>query len=474
MADLDFALVWTDGKWDPTFPFDKGAGMCVAELLDSLAEVSGYQEIAFVPIVPIGYSWHAGYPWNFAAWNPERTLAVLSIHGDAPLSNLTGSGRPNPVWGDRNIDGIPGLQVMGEFEFTEERLLPALAFREKYPDAVITVLSETGMSHHSFTDDMISFLALYLRKVAVARLPRDMPRDKAVILRKIKKKEGWLIDCWRRWKLPQAEAAPYADYTGNKKAAFWCMDEEMARAIEHFSDKRQKTQLIGYEQNGQIVEEDPKTMQQSTLTLQLLNDGESFTLKPVFLDRVPAGNPEWWSNKNAGDRIGHASGGGPIQFSPYSLELRESAPGVWKLNFHRGFPATDEPRTSTLWFLSVHSGDEEYRSAVGPGAIADVPVCNKKGKPQKIIFPPVPDLTCDISYLSLEAESSAGLEVHYYVLSGPAEVTGNKLKFTAIPPRSKFPLKVTVVAWQYGRLMEPMIQTATPVIRSFYLNRRNL
>lgn len=472
MADLDFALIWTDGKWEGTFPFDKGAGTCVTELLDSLAEVSGYQEIAYVPIVPIGYSWHASYPWNFAAWNPERTLAILSIHGDAPLSNLTGSGRPNPEWGNRNIDGIPGLQVMGELEFTEDRLAPALAFQKKYPNAVITVLCEVGMSHHSFTDDMISFLALYLRKVAIARLPKSMPLDKEVSLKRIKKEEGWLIERWHRWELPRTDAAPYAVYEGDREDAFWCMDEEMARAIEHFSDRRRKTQLIGYVQNGKVVGESPGTMQQSTLALQPLDDGESFTLTPVFLSKVPSGNPEWWSNKKAGDKIGHALGGGPIQFSPFSLELYESEPGIWKLNFHRGYPATDVSGTSTLWFLANHFGDEEYRSTVGPGAITEFPICNKKGKVQQILFPPIPDLTSDVPYISLKAESTIGLKVHYYVLFGPAEVVGDKLKFTAIPPRARYPLKVTVVAWQYGRLVDPMIQTATPVIRSFYIHKR--
>ena len=50
---------------------------------------------------------------------------------------------------------------------------------------------------------------------------------------------------------------------------------------------------------------------------------------------------------------------------------------------------------------------------------------------------------------------------------GPAEIEGNKLIFTQIPPRSKFPLKVTVVAWQYG--LAGKVQTAEPVERSFFI-----
>ena len=44
--------------------------------------------------------------------NPERTLAVISLHGDAPRTNLCGYGRENLEWGrTRNIDGIPGLMI---------------------------------------------------------------------------------------------------------------------------------------------------------------------------------------------------------------------------------------------------------------------------------------------------------------------------------------------------------------------------
>ena len=49
-------------------------------------------------------------PWNFAAWNNQRTLCVISFHGDAPRTNLCGYGTANVEWGrTRNIDGIPGL-----------------------------------------------------------------------------------------------------------------------------------------------------------------------------------------------------------------------------------------------------------------------------------------------------------------------------------------------------------------------------
>ena len=56
-----------------------------------------------------------------------------------------------------------------------------------------------------------------------------------------------------------------------------------------------------------------------------------------------------------------------------------------------------------------------------------------------------------------------------YVKEGPAELQDNRLVFTKIPPRSKFPVKVTVVAWQYG--IAGQVQTAEPVERSFFITK---
>lgn len=70
------------------------------KMMEDFANVSGYSELKYAPIVPFGHSAMATYPWNFAAWNPDRTLAIISLHGDAPRTNLTGYGRDNMEWGN--------------------------------------------------------------------------------------------------------------------------------------------------------------------------------------------------------------------------------------------------------------------------------------------------------------------------------------------------------------------------------------
>jgi hypothetical protein len=72
--------------------------------------------------------------------------------------------------------------------------------------------------------------------------------------------------------------------------------------------------------------------------------------------------------------------------------------------------------------------------------------------------------------IKLRATSSAGLQVYYYVREGPAEVDdAGDLTFTPIPPRSKFPIAVTVVAWQWGRTIDPRVRSAEPISQTFQI-----
>ena len=98
-----------------------------------------------------------------------------------------------------------------------------------------------------------------------------------------------------------------------------------------------------------------------------------------------------------------------------------------------------------------------------------IPVRNDEGEEQTIDFIQPADVEAGTSVVMLNATSTSGLPVSFYVESGPAYVDGNKLHLTAVPPHSKFPVKISVTAWQYG--IKGKIRTAEPVTRSFYLDK---
>ena len=250
MSKLNVALVWVapwfSQNWNPT----TGCQQTFEEMMTGLAGQSGHKELESAPVIPFGHSAQATFPWNFAAWNPDRTLCLISFHGDAPRTNLCGYGTANVEWGrTRNIDGIPGLMIVGEYEWWEARIRPALAFRMMYPEACISFLCDTEAGHFELHTETADYIALFIRKAIEQRLMPDGT------LRKINPKDGWLCcrydtevndesghddETFHISKRPKP--APYAQYQGDRHDAFWYFDHEMAEQTEKRYAKARRKQ----------------------------------------------------------------------------------------------------------------------------------------------------------------------------------------------------------------------------------------
>ncbi|MEO7101089.1 MAG: hypothetical protein ABI162_17160 [Luteolibacter sp.] len=458
MGRLGIATVWVAPTFEGGASIEQGSGVRTEAVLNALAAESGYAELGTAPVVPIGHSACATFPWNYAASYPQRTLAVLSVHGDAPQTNLTGNGRPNMDWGDKQIDGIPGLMVMGEYEWMEERMLPGLAFRKKYPKSCIAFLAEPGQGHFDACDELVSYLAMFVSKSAEARLPEKA----GDALRPVDPAKGWLVQRWKLREGRDVPTAPAASYTGDPADAFWAFDEEMAKATQNYMAEHigKKPQLLAYTQDGKIVPQQD-IHQQVTLRFAPGEDGISFGLGTDFLSEVPAisKNLSRWTGLPAGSPLGHATGDITIRRITGPFAVLGNDRFELRLNRTSG---TIDRRNLDLWFAARHPGDGDYASAVQQAMMRISP--NTSGKPQTIAFPEIGEVKAGTDEIQLAAVSDAGLKVGYYVREGPAEIDGSTLRFTAIPPKSKFPLKVTVVAWQWGN---STVNTATPVGRTF-------
>lgn len=279
MQKLGIAMIWVapafSNNWDPA----TGCQTIFENLMVGLSNQSGHPELRATPVIPLGHSAQATFPWNFAAWNPDRTLCILSFHGDAPRTNLCGYGTDNVEWGrTRNIDGIPGLMVEGEYEWWEARVRPALAFRMMYPGSCISFLCDTGRGHFDCGERTINYLALYIEKVMKMRLQSDGT------LRKVNVDEGWYFSRFHadmvgtdgedKGKMPEA----FGDYEKPVAAtsvksitsqptllnSFWYPDQKLADMV---FDRYHETQ-------GKL----PLTFTEKILP-EWSADGKSFTIK---------------------------------------------------------------------------------------------------------------------------------------------------------------------------------------------------
>ncbi|MCR4030663.1 MULTISPECIES: hypothetical protein [Flavobacterium] len=449
LAELGFAEVWVTPVVSWTYDTSKNEDKIVESIFQSLAEVSGYKELAHVPIVPIGHSAMASFPWNYAAFNPERTLALVSIHGDAPQSNLTGSGKPNPDWGNRNIEGIPALFIMGEYEWWEARIQPAYKYIAQHPKSVITLFADAGHGHFDYSDELVKYMADYIEEAAIHRLPSKHEMK----LKQVEPSSGWLMDKWRKDSIPQAAAAPFEKFKGNRATASWVFDENFARPTESFYAKvrAKKEQFIGFKQNGKIVE--PLKNHANFQPKFLPNaDGITFNLSAFFADssRVKSVSSHAITKLQL-DRIC-----GPVK------KINDS---TFQISFDKlGF--NNAKRSNDIWLIAHNKGDKQYKSAVQQVNIK-IPLFNKLGKEQNIQFEALKDVTTKSKSVPLKAVSDQNAKVQFYVKEGPAFIKENTLYFSKIPSKAKFPIKVTVVAWQYGNQTD--LQSATPIEHHFFI-----
>lgn len=470
LAELGFAVVWVAPTFDRNFRHDLGAGERFDALLEALAAQSGYAELATVPLVPVGHSAAASMPWYMAAWKPERILAGISFSGQWPY---VPDEKEAPQALGVNIDGVPGLVTLGEYEWADTRMRDGLKTRAEHPALPLSGLGIPADGHFFMTDEKVAFIALYLKKAAAARLPKTLPASGPVVLAPIDvAKTGWLADRYRQGRDPVAPAAPVADYRGDRAQAFWWFDGELARAAEALQKShRGRPALLGYVRDGEIIPQKNGTHQQVNIPFKPEADGITFRLSGAFLDTVPEGRPEKWANKKAGESIEPPSAGGPaIEIRRITGPVRHVSDDTWELALNRASHLGDR-RGNEAWLAAVWPGDGVFKRAIQQARLA-VPGAPRDGAPQSIDF----ELPASVAYgpreIKLAATATSGLPVRYYVREGAAEIVGgDTLRFLRLPPRTRFPATVTVVAWQFGRAAEPRVRAAEPVARTLLIER---
>jgi hypothetical protein len=468
MSKLSFAIIWVSPSFDHLFRFNEGAGDVFNSIMKDLANESGYNELTYTPVAGIGHSASASWPYYFAAWNPQRALCAISVSGQWPYFR-------HPVFApdiwrkDHNIDFIPCLETMGEYEAANTWSTEGLKERQEHPQLPLSMLACPAEGHFAASVKKISYIALFIKKAAQYRFPKEMDNQGSPSLLPVDPTQtGWLMDKWRFDQLPTAPPAPVKKYTGDAAQAFWFFDEEMVKATQQYQSayRNKKAQLLGFIQNRQVVPQ-KNTHQQVDLVFQPWQDGITFSLTPVFLDIVPGGHARTseWTGLPAGSPIGHAKKG-DLVINRIVGPFRKINDSTFQLHLEKGL--NNMATNYQCWFAAEHPGDQMYKPAVQQAKM-DIPGKNLEGRPQSIMFPQIENVKRGVKSIPLNARSSATVPVQFYVREGPAVISENSIVFSTIPPSSKFPVKVTIVAWQYGSNSEPKLRSAEPVEQSFYI-----
>jgi hypothetical protein len=323
------------------------------------------------------------------------------------------------------------------------------AFRAAEPARIVTLAVEPGAGHFAWSDRNGRLAALFIRKAAQA------------IGRRLDHTAGWLTDS--DLKQPQAPPAPYVEFTGDAATANWHFDREMAEAVVayHRGLTGKRDQFLRWK-NPYWVDAGTRYFFHN---IAWVGDGQTFEVEPAYADTYPTpqpgGGPRW---ALAGQPAGHSTT--PIRVRPVSGPIEAVGSNRLRFRFDSVAAVSDGYRAT---FLAYSDGDADYRYTELVGMLPRGFKGLTEGKDQTITFPPLPDVKATGDIIELQATSDAGLPVEYYVAWGPAAVQDGRLRITEIPARARYPIEVKVVAWQFGRGLDPRVKTAAPVERTFWI-----
>lgn len=431
----------------------------LTKVLSDLAALSGYDELPRAPLFFVGHSAGGPQAKDCAIKFADRCFGVVQYRGGVP-------GGTNAV-----PPGIPALMMVGQFdefggtmrdeagrETWEGGRDQLAAFRAANERNLGSVVVEPGAGHFAWSQRNAGYLARFIRKAAQARIAANGA------LREIEFRSGWLAELPNRTG-SKPNAATYELFSGSKFHASWCFDEEMAQATMayHAGLTGSKDQFIRWN--------DPFFVDAGArffLTkIQWLGDGQTFEVHPVYADNVPGQydgkGPRW---PDAGKPVGHSSA--QIFVQPVGGPVIAVDTNKLRIQFDGLAPASEGGRVT---FMAGSAGDAEYRHTEQVGMLPRGFTGFKTGKSQKITFAPLANLKADSAPVKLNATSDAGLPVECCVAHGPAIITNGMLRIAEMPVRVTCPVTVKVVAWQFGRGVEPLVQTAIPVEQTIQIEK---
>lgn len=443
-------------------------------VLNDLAKVSGYPELAVAPLFFIGHS--AGGPQaqeNAVKFAP-RCFGLLQDRGGGPYSGKT----PLPA-------GIPSLMLLGQYdEFGGvmrdaqggehwDKITTELAdFRAADEARLCSIYVEPGAGHFSWSARNSQVAAEFIRAAATSLIPKtwDIQLNQPPALNRVTSASGWLSELPQRGTLKPPVA--YADYQGDKTRANWHLTEALAKHwLGYQSGMNKQDQFIQWN--------DPHWAEAgSRLTFtapEWVDDGQTFLVHPAFAPTYPGPGPTTAPATTAPAARRWAGAGTPVGHAPTPIQLRVTSGTLVAVGGHKLRVQCDNlapfSDVGRMIFVAYNEGDARYRYTEVGGFMPKSFKGFKQGQAQTLTFPPLVNMKPDSAPQTLAARSDAGLPVEYYVAKGPAVITDGKLKLAEIPVRASYPIAITVVAYQMGRGCAPLIQTAQPVEQTILLEK---
>ena len=485
--------------------------------LQRLADLSGHPELITAPIVPLAHSAFCGFPFEAAMRQPAQCLGAIPIKAGLPdaYKFFGPGGKAMHPSADFCLRAVPVLFVTSSSQET--------VGWSAYPQAYGTYLSsyrrgdrddnpgtnyephaelfsscwEMTSGHFDMSPRNYRFVADWLDVIATARLP-----DKAgEPMKNLTLRDGWLMNP----KIPATGDLPndypmpasYLEYKGHRNEALWFPNEKLARTQFELgvSETRKKIEMftlldpagkpIGLAHGRMAAMPDPQALLHAdglfTLTTyRFTSPPDICTVKTKDHEKHPE-EPHSLENVLFPGQATLPVSDLPLSFDAHggAFELVRSE----QIKDERGVTETrltlrlkrhriDPGAGFNMSFVRVfHEGDAEFSAAGRTCQISLSPSdVMKNAAAQTVDFPAVADAPANTPRIELNATSSAGLPVEYFVLKGPGVIQNGAFVPTEVPVGATKPIEVTIGAYQVGLFKEPGgSRPAETVYRTFQL-----
>jgi hypothetical protein len=411
------------------------------QLLDGLAQTSGYDEVATVPWLPIGESGHLLMVDALVEAKPERCIAGVWLKNnhfppanrDVPALVIYGTSQE---WSQEKTDiRTKWNDVSGAYEGTLKR-------RADSPGWPLSYVIDGHSGHFDCSEQLVGYVSRYVESAAKARLTGDAAKP----LKPVDLNTGFVAD------LPvPGRTASVAKYAG--QALPWYFDEALASEAKSITaiDWKAKTQFVGFLDDAGNVRPYGFNGINNIKSVTWEPDGVTFSIRAKSLDAIPAGFV------GAGEPLATTPGEPIVEW--LCGQLKPVGDGKFRIALDRTY------RSGATYLIARKDAAPGVRAIVQPCGVQMNSLRNNDGAAQTITFDAPEEIAADSPPLPLVATASSGLPVEFFVVAGPAKVIEGRLALTEIPPRAKYPVTVTVAAWQWGRATEPKVKTAELVRR---------
>jgi len=395
--------------------------------LNAFALQSKLPELANIPLGSYGTSVGGIFAWEVAYAYRGRFFAIIQ-------DNAIYTKRPSWANPTARITDVPFIVSRGYNEPVGDRpsfSIDSVLYQRTWGSPSNLIL-KAGLGHFSWTNWEANYLAKWIKKAAMARIPAGYARTGKPNLLTINEENGLLTDT--NFTSSPIASASFADYAGDKTKAFWHFDQEMADLWISMHDSQfAKTPQLGQFGNSTFDNcQNPWAPCPPNLNLS------NGIVNPLAI-----------TNASLPIRYGVYNG-------PFRIEQNNSI----------SLDPTLIDEGSKGWLVAIQEGDSTHQG--WERALQFIVDKKTSGQDQTISFTSIPDKLDTDGPISVTTTSTSGLNITTRIKSGPAEIVGNQI---ILKPFAGDSLAKATVIVRYGQAGSGTFKTATLKVDTFTVTR---